>query len=478
MGKKSKSNNQLNLAAKASFWFLVCNIIQKGITAICTPVYTRIMDSGSYGEYTIYLSWFQIVSIIVTLNLSAGVVNNVLTEYYDKSNRIVSSFLGLSTLVSAFFLILYITFSDYWNSLLSMKGEYIVLMILQALFSGAYSIWATQERYDYKYKGIVLTCMISGVLGTVITVFIVIISHEKAKALIFSYAFIQILMGLFFYIKLIKKGRCIYSKESWIFALSFNLPLIPHYLSYILLNQSDRIMIDHFIGKSSAALYSVAYSISMLMMLVVTSINNTLIPYVYKTIKSGEFSSLKAFSKELFLLCSIGCFATMLLGPELIRVIASEEYYEALYIIPPVAASVYFMFCQSLVGTVAFYFKRTKFVMVATTCAALINIVLNYIFIPRFGYYAAGYTTLISYIILLLIHYYFYKKICKDDLNDEAVFPSESMWKYALIISVVTIFTSILYSYVYVRWIVIFLVVCIMIIKREIIFRLISYIKK
>lgn len=78
------------------------------------------------------------------------------------------------------------------------------------------------------------------------------------------------------------KGKCFFNKRYWKYALLFNVPLIPHYLANYALGQSDRIMIGKLIGSSEAAFYSVAYTISMMMMLIISAINNSFIPYLYK----------------------------------------------------------------------------------------------------------------------------------------------------------------------------------------------------
>ena len=50
------------------------------------------------------------------------------------------------------------------------------------------------------------------------------------------------------------KGKAFYIRDYWRFALAFNIPLIPHYLSSQILNQADRIMIGNMIGKGEAAI--------------------------------------------------------------------------------------------------------------------------------------------------------------------------------------------------------------------------------
>ena len=104
----------------------------------------------------------------------------------------------------------------------------------------------------------------------------------------------------------------------------------------------------------------------------------------------------------------------ILLAPEAVRIFAPQEYYEAIWVIPPVAMSVYFMYAYDLFAKFAFYYEKTKVIMTASVLGALLNVVLNYIFIKRFGYIAAGYTTLVCFMVYSIAHYVFMRKVCRD----------------------------------------------------------------
>ena len=95
----------------------------------------------------------------------------------------------------------------------------------------------------------------------------------------------------------------------------------------------------------------------------------------------------------------------MLISPELVRLLGPEEYREGTVLIPIIIVSYIFQFMYTLLVNVQFYEKKNYYVPIGTTIAAALNIVLNIIFIPRYGYQAAAVTTLISYIVLFILHY-------------------------------------------------------------------------
>ena len=101
--KVIKIYNNLNIGVKASFWFTFCNFFQKGISMLSIPIFTRLMNTEQYGMYSVYQSWYSILTIIVTLNLFAGVYNRGLVKYEDDRNGFTSSMLGLSFLATLVF---------------------------------------------------------------------------------------------------------------------------------------------------------------------------------------------------------------------------------------------------------------------------------------------------------------------------------------------------------------------------------------
>lgn len=470
--------SKFSAPVKASLWFTVCSIVQKGITLLSTPIFTRLLTTEQYGEYSLYQSWYAIISIFATLNLSAGVLFNGLTKYEDDRNRIISSFQGLSTTVTGILFLVYLTFKDYWNSLLGLSTLFMVAMFVELLVVPAYAFWAVKQRYDYKYKVLIILTISVALISPLLGVIAVLNTSYKAEARILTYVVVQVFQGAFFYVYNMKKGKFFFKREYWKFALKFNLPLIPHYLSMTILNQADRIMISRMIGTEEAAIYSVAYQISMMMTIVTTAINNSFVPYTYKEMKSKHYGSIKKNSNMLLILIGIACIVAMCFGPEIIKIFAAKEYYDAIWVIPPVAASVYFIFVYSLFANIEFYFEQTRFMMVASCSGAAANLLLNYIFIPKYGYYAAGYTTLACYILFSFAHYYFHKKVLSKHSEIGVIYNTKFIFCFSLILCLFMIFMPMVYGYMFVRYGMLCVIAIGLTIKRDSILIVVRQMKK
>lgn len=465
--KISAKYTAMSAPVKASLWFTICSVLQKGITLLSTPIFTRILTTEQYGVYSVYQSWYFILNIFVTLQLYLGVYNNGMTKYPEDREGFTSSMLGLSSTITIAMFGVYLIGRSIWDSIFELAPIYIYAMFLEFLFAPAFNFWSSSQRYDYKYKKLVVATLFMSISSPLLGVCAVFATEYKAEARVLSYVAIQIIMGIVFYIHIMRKGKRFFDLKYWKFGLAFNIPLIPHYLSTMILNQSDRIMINNMIGTGEAAIYSVAYQISMMMTIITTAINNSFVPYTYKELKDNRNENIKNNAQFLLVVVGIACLLVTAFGPEIIWIFASKSYYNAIWVIPPVAISVYFMFLYPLFANIEFYYEKTKFVAIASSLAAILNLILNYIFIPMYGYYAAGYTTLVSYIVYSCAHMFVYKNIVRTKLNDRSIYDLKFIFAFSIVMIIAMICMTITYKFTIVRYSVIGITMLLIIVNRN-----------
>ncbi len=419
-GLKSKYDGVAE-PVKASFWYTICNVLNKAIALLSTPIFTRILSEEEYGAFSIFQSWYSIIVIFTSLNISMNCYAKGLIKYRNDEKAFTSSLLGLTTVMTCGYGLIYLCNIPFWTIVFEISPILMLAMFLELLFAPAMELWAAGERFNYKYKKFMFITIGRTVLSVVGGVIAILNTSYKVEARVFTDVFSKVLFAAIMFGIIFVSGKKFYNKKYWIYALKFNIPLIPHYLSNYILSQSDRLMIGRMVSNSAAAYYSVAYNISTMMKLVMTAINNTLTPYIYKTIdaegKRAEIKIKKA-TTPIFVLVAILSVMAMIFAPEIILIFAGRNYMDAIYVIPPISASVYFIFVYSMFGTIEYYYEKTGFIAIATGVSAVLNVVLNYIFIDMFGYYAAGYTTVVCYICLTIMHYIFYKKILKSEMSE------------------------------------------------------------
>ena len=116
---------------------------------------------------------------------------------------------------------------------------------------------------------------------------------------------------------------------------------------------------------------------------------------------------------------------------------------------------------------VEFYYEKKKRLVIASVVAALLNIILNWIFIPKFGYIAAAYTTLFSYIVFAFANYLAMKSILKELSLEDNAYDYFKMIMVFIALIVCSVLGIVLYSYVIARLIVALIVLIVLIIKRK-----------
>ena len=97
----------LSQPVRAGLWYTVCNVLNKGISLLSTPIFTRIMTEEQYGTFAIFQSWYNILLIFTSLNMFLGSYEKGLLLYRDDVDGFTSSLLSLVTTITAGFALVY-----------------------------------------------------------------------------------------------------------------------------------------------------------------------------------------------------------------------------------------------------------------------------------------------------------------------------------------------------------------------------------
>ncbi len=414
----------LSAQPKAAIWYTICSFAQKGISYIVVPIYVRILSTGEYGEWAVFQSWAGILIVFASLNLYCGVYTKTIVDMQRKEerDRYTASMQGLGTMTTLLMLIVYMCSISFSNKVLELNTPFVLLLFVYFLAYPAFCFWGARQRVEYKYKTMVFVTIIVSILTPTCSLLLLYYTNLRAKALILGFLIVQCVVGLYFYVIQFIRGKCFFDKEYWKYAAKFNIPLIPHYLSLIVLNQSDRIMIKHYCGDSDAGVYSFAYQIASVITLLITSINGARSPWTYEKLRNKEYDGLRKITNVLVVLLMGGTLLFSLFAPEIVKIIGTKEYASAMYVIPVVAVGIFFTFVYDVYASIEFYFGATKYVMFASVVGAVLNLILNAICIPQYGFIAAAYTTLICYLAFALMHYLFSRKVLSRQAIDKSVY--------------------------------------------------------
>lgn len=455
---------------KASIWFLICLFSQKVISVVTTPIFTRIMSTSEYGEFNVFMSWMNIIMVIISLNLFYEVFEQGVIKFSDNREIFVSSMQGLELTLIFIWGIIYALSYKWWNKVFSLNTTQMIMLFIIIWTTAVYNFWAVEQRVKYEYKKLVLLTLLTSILIPILGILFVIFSKNKATARIASIAIVQLFLYTGLFIVQQKRGKVYFDKVFWKYALYMNIPLIPHYLSQTVLNSADRIMIGKMVDENSAGIYSLAYSVSLVMTMFNQTLNQTIGPWYFKKIKEKKIDNLGIVVYPAFIIIAAVNILLIAFAPEIVRIFAPKSYYEAIYIIPPISMSVFFTFAYDMFCKFEFYYEKTKTIAGITLVGAVLNIVLNYLLINKYGYKAAAYTTLLCYVIYAVLHFCSMNNICIKRCDGKKPFKIKILLTISVSFIMIGFMFQLSYNHVILRYgLITVLFIIILVNKRKII---------
>lgn len=443
-----ESNDKVTggLALKAGAWYVVSTILVKAISIITTPIFTRLMTTEEYGVTSTFSSWYALLLTFCTLNLTYS-IGRAKLDYPDKLDDYIGSMQILSALVTLVISIAVLVFIKPLAAFLELPIVGVILLLVYLLFSPAINFFQNGYRYRYKYKenvGIAWYTAISTVVLSLLLFFC--FDIDKAILRMIGITVPCVALSIVFWVKSLKRGNLKINLEYWKYGFSLSGPLILHTVSMNILSQSDRIFIAKICGASDTGIYSLVYNYGILLSIVTTAVSDGWLPWFHDAFFAKKYDEIRKNSK---LIVVFGCYvglACIALAPEAIALLGGEKYASGIYCIPPIVLGIVSQYIYTHYVNIELHLKKTKFVSMGTIFAACLNLVLNAIFIPLFGYVAASYTTLVSYIALMLIHFIITRKVLKVKLYNDLF-----MFGALMVTALITVVISIFYSYNLVR---------------------------
>jgi O-antigen/teichoic acid export membrane protein len=187
----------------------------------------------------------------------------------------------------------------------------------------------------------------------------------------------------------------------------FGMPIVFSAIASWFLNLSDRYLLSHLGSLAQAAGYTVAYTLGGVLTTVILSpFNLAWPPMMYEIAKREEAAHIFQLVFRWFgIVLLFATFALSLLSKGVLDILFPPEYHAVAPIIPIIALS-YMFYGVYLVFTVGVYIRRrTWLIVIFTTFAALVNLGLNIVLIPRHGPIGAAVSTLLAFILLALVAY-------------------------------------------------------------------------
>lgn len=383
--------------------YFLAQVVFNLLSIISLPIYTSYLSTADFGVVGVFDNLAKSLMILMPLNMYMA-ISRYLYEP-DKTDK--AEFLGGAILlslglfgVSGVFLGVFSGRLAGWVNVPLNVVLWLIPMTFCNIIYSVYNLYHIALHESFKQARMSVIVAYGRFLGALIFLqFMVPYMGRIVGDVVF---FVGVAMYMLY--SMWGNVRWVVRKAHVWYMVSYSVPLMVSTLSGFVLIAFDQLYINKTLGNTDAGLYSYATKIGMLMWGFANALNNATQPDFFRWMNEGDTEKInKQTISVLKLMVLAGCFLVFFaadMGKVLSR---NREFDFALSLIPIIVVGYFFMGVNALYARLIYYSRRIIYLSMIALTAAILNGVLNFVFVPKYGYFAAGYTTMVSYLFMWIL---------------------------------------------------------------------------
>jgi len=437
--------NKLAHTAKHTIIYSIGNLSAKLVGFILLPLYTEYLTTGEYGIFALLEITGTIIVAVFSFKLSTGMMRWCSGK---KSNEFIKS-IFFTTYISALFIIVFLNltlqlFTEDFSILFfghTNYSDYFIILLISVSFEILNLFPFDLIRLKEKPALFVTLSLIRIITILSFNIYFIKYLQMGVKGIILSQLIGNLLVHLFSLPIIIKNMIFSFYWGELMKIFKYSIPLVFSTISMMVLTMGDRYLIKYYLNFSEVGIYSLGFKIaSVINLLIVQSFQTGFLPVAYKNYNKPDYN--RFFSKTLtyyaFILvfCSLGL---SLFSKEIIDFFSkNKEYINAYKIVPYIAMAFIFKGIQYIYSLGLHFVKKTYYNATIIFIMALLNLLLNILFIPWFGIKGAAISTIISWIIMSFLFYKYSTKFYKVNYELRKIYLLVIMASLLYVLSQVT----------------------------------------
>lgn len=386
--------------------FGISSFSSKILVFVLMPFFTRVLDLGDFGDANLITKYAQLLIPLVSIGIANAVIRFGLDKSCSKSQVFTNGFFTL-----CFGTLLMFCLWPVLQRLLRL-GDHTWLLyayVLMSVFRNLCSQFVRAKQYIRLYA-------VDGVLDTVLYLSFVVLFMGVFKWGIIGYVlatavadfcsavFLFVVGGLHKFLH-IKKFSLPLLKRM----LRYSLPLIPASMFWWITNTSDHVFVTYMLGSAVNGLYETAYRVPNIMNLFATLFTEAWQLSAVTDGNQNDPGRVHFFSKvflayQALLFC--GAAGLIYFSKVIVIVLTASltsPYYPAWQYIPVLVIATIFSCFVSFMGSIYMVEMRSGQNLLTMMAGAVLNLMLNFVLIPKFGPNGAAFATFASYLLVFVL---------------------------------------------------------------------------
>jgi len=387
----------------ATVLYAIGTFLQRIGALILVPLYTSVLIVSEYGALETIMVTLQTFTILINLGLS-----NALVRFYsecdgeeDVFKMVRTSWVLVFALSLGLFFLIKPLFEPIGFALLKDKnyGELIALAFLWAIGGALNQQYFAYYRARQDARAYIIVSILFFLASTLLNILLIRFMNMKLVGVLYGNLIAVWGINLIATIKFFGSGRSI--SVRWAKKLfGFGFPLVFGMLGWLILNSADRYFLAYYRNLSEVGLYGLGYKVGLIaQMAIITPFQLAWGPYMlslYSSFKNNlehEYSRVLTYLLAAFSFVGLGIF---LFSGEIVRLLGSGKFAQAANVIPYVLIAYLFHGIYYWAASFLHLMKRTILNSMIIASMACLNLLLNWMWIPRWGWQGAAWATMVT----------------------------------------------------------------------------------
>ncbi len=401
----SEKRGSTTLALKAGLWYVISTFLVKGLSFITTPIFARLMDKVSYGEFTNFASWQKTLLIIVGAELF-NTVNRAYYDFKDDFDGYISTITVTSCVLSAALYVFALACGDAVFKIIAIPEEFIHILFFTLTFQACKQIFLARERTLYRYKSVAMMSVCNLIIPTGIAVALVIMAESSSRlgARIYGFYIPSAMIGMMCAYAIFRKSRK-FDFGYCRYALKLSVPLIASYLASDLLTTSNTIVTKSVLGAGAVSSVSISTSTTHILTILLQSVSGAVTTWLMDNLNQDN---VKAVRKGTLLyvggimVVSVG---VMLVSPEVIWILGGKGYMDSVSLMPGMVVSAMIQGISTVFTIILTYEKKVVKTALFTSGITAVCLVSKIYLLPVFGVEVLPYINIVCFSMLMAVNY-------------------------------------------------------------------------
>lgn len=398
------------------------------LSFLLLPLYTKVLETAGYGEVSVIFAWFAIFNVLLAYGMETAFF-----RFYHSEERKVN--VVSTSLVSIFgttflFVVFGLIFQSWIAQATNIEVTYIryaiYILALDALVIIPFA-WLRANGKPMRYA-VVKVFNIALYLGLNIFFLWFLPNLAEANPEVFygwmykpnfeiSYIFISNLIAsgftLLLMLQLYLKGPYVFDVSLWKSMMNYAMPVLVAGIAFTVNEVFDRILLSKLlpedVAESEIGKYAACYKLALFMTLFATAFRMGIEPFFFSHSSSEHPQKAYAQITNYFVVMGSVILLGVVVFADVLKVIfiPNPDYWEAMSVVPYVVLA---SFCLGIYHNLSVWYKitdRTRYGAYISLIGAVLTIIINFTFIPYFGYKASAVATLVAYASMMILSFFF-----------------------------------------------------------------------